>query len=490
MMRRKKWKKKDTILPSVTIFKPVKQGRFLPNLAGILALLSLVVLFGCQAVPVQTIPNIDLGWTDWEELPNSSPPDSPVIYNLAVERNWEGGLELFIGDHYGRIWNCTEKTTDKSATWDNTCKWHRWPDNINPNLKVKRFSTRTIFRNDSKTGGKRIEVYTLSTWSDILGRILRIQQEAPQKNGKGIYTSLKIPWLDENTACRISSEKHDISNIDATYNEDGRSEVFCVCDLGSIWHMYQKTIGWSSWIDMGLPNDDGFDHFESLAVGKNRDGRLEVFAIGNNGNLYHKYQEGANRGPWHGWFNLVSSKNLTGYEQSKEKKIKTVTVGQFENGRLVLFVTVEGRIAMESPAELHTRYIYYMYQSEPNKGPWLPLSPFGNTNDYSLTERYKLLEGSSIKVIRNKRNGCLEVFAFAENQKGDRFDLLHIYQKEADKDEWGYWSKIGGEKTFDDSPLSKHVYFAVGQSTDRNDSSSRLEVFAVFANRIWTTRQK
>ena len=44
----------------------------------------------------------------------------------------------------------------------------------------------------------------------------------------------------------------------------------------------------------------------SLAVGKNQDGRQEIFGVGLDGAMYHNYQTVANGG-WSGWFGMGGS---------------------------------------------------------------------------------------------------------------------------------------------------------------------------------------
>jgi hypothetical protein len=41
-----------------------------------------------------------------------------------------------------------------------------------------------------------------------------------------------------------------------------------------------------------------------IDVGRNQDGRLEVFAVGTDNAVWHDYQTKAGSGPWSGWFSL------------------------------------------------------------------------------------------------------------------------------------------------------------------------------------------
>ena len=144
------------------------------------------------------------------------------------------------------------------------------------------------------------------------------------------------------------------ANFRAYTNSDGRIEVFAVSLVDrSLIHIYQKEQGWSNWGSLGgkllgymsgaLNTSDetlqifaksaGFDSFPSHSVvykrqkpkaegggwsdweglgnsmwtrtrtevGRNSDGRLEIFVINKNGALEHRWQEGPGSGNWTDW---------------------------------------------------------------------------------------------------------------------------------------------------------------------------------------------
>jgi hypothetical protein len=74
-------------------------------------------------------------------------------------------------------------------------------------------------------------------------------------------------------------------------NSDGRLDVFAVAEGGILYHRWQTTPGgdWTaSWTSLGSP--PGLTLNDTLAVGNNADGRLAVFALANNNELYHIWQ--------------------------------------------------------------------------------------------------------------------------------------------------------------------------------------------------------
>jgi hypothetical protein len=68
----------------------------------------------------------------------------------------------------------------------------------------------------------------------------------------------------------------------------------------SLYHAWQTSAsnGWSGWVNEGAVGG-GFI-FGAPAIARNGDGRLEIFAVAADGNVYHKWQTVASNGwgPW------------------------------------------------------------------------------------------------------------------------------------------------------------------------------------------------
>jgi len=90
----------------------------------------------------------------------------------------------------------------------------------------------------------------------------------------------------------------------AAQNADGRLEIFGVAPDGNIWHIWQvlPNGGWSDWDTLGAP-DPGIGQYANCFVGNNADGRLEVFVVGQDNSLWHIWQTAPNNG-WSGWGTL------------------------------------------------------------------------------------------------------------------------------------------------------------------------------------------
>jgi hypothetical protein len=83
-------------------------------------------------------------------------------------------------------------------------------------------------------------------------------------------------------------------------NPDGRLEVFATASDGVVFHDWQKSpngaTGWSGWGQ--LASTPGFT---SVAVGTNKNGQLEAFATASNGVVFHDWHSASG---WSGWGQL------------------------------------------------------------------------------------------------------------------------------------------------------------------------------------------
>jgi len=84
-------------------------------------------------------------------------------------------------------------------------------------------------------------------------------------------------------------------------NQDGRLELFLQTYDGSVEHIWQNTPGggWSGQFPLGnMSMNNG-----RIVAGQNQDGRLELFVRGNDNALWHLYQTAPNNG-WSNWESL------------------------------------------------------------------------------------------------------------------------------------------------------------------------------------------
>jgi len=100
-------------------------------------------------------------------------------------------------------------------------------------------------------------------------------------------------------------------------NTDGRLEIFGVGSNSDIWHIYQTAANssWTSWIDMANGNS-----IPSPTVNRQQNGLLNAFVECGSGNVFHNFQVSGGGGAWNGWgsqggpsvTNLVALTNLNG----------------------------------------------------------------------------------------------------------------------------------------------------------------------------------
>jgi hypothetical protein len=87
-------------------------------------------------------------------------------------------------------------------------------------------------------------------------------------------------------------------------NKDGRLELFTVGGDGMVWHRWQRAPGgsWAAWSSLGTP---GGQHAPGVAaVARNKDGRLELFTVGGDGMVWHRWQRAPGRRTWAPWSSL------------------------------------------------------------------------------------------------------------------------------------------------------------------------------------------
>ncbi len=197
-------------------------------------------------------------------------------------------------------------------------------------------------------------------------------------------------------------------------NADGRMEVFVRGTDNALYSIWQTTpsSGWAGYQRLGgvLTSDP--------VVVRNADGRLEVFVRGTDQSLWHIWQTAPNNG-WSGYHRLGGT--LT----------SNIAVGQNADGRLEVFVRGTDNA------------LWHMWQVTPN-GDWSGWESLGGI----LT--------SDPTVARN-RDGRLEVFV-----RGTDNALYHIWQT-APNSGWSSYGRLGGVLTSN---------IAVGQNAD-----GRLEAF-------------
>ncbi len=214
---------------------------------------------------------------------------------------------------------------------------------------------------------------------------------------------------------------------------DGRLELFAIGKTGFLYHNYQNSPegSWSGWIAMGTTNNVWAQN-GLPAVGKNADGRLELFIVGTDGSVNHIYQKVAGSSATTNWtsFSILSSSDVS--------QTAKLAVGTWANGVQDLFVIGTDGV------------LYHNYQTSPN-GVWSGFVSLGGewSQDADI-------------AVNSDKNGEVQVLMV-----GNSGNLYNNWQTSVNGTSWHGWNDIGGT-------LNETVRTAVGRNSD-----GRLEIFTL-----------
>jgi acylphosphatase len=185
------------------------------------------------------------------------------------------------------------------------------------------------------------------------------------------------------------------SRIAVGSNKDGRLEIFARGTDNALWHRWQTApnSGWSNWGSLGGQITS------NPTVIANADGRLEVFVRGSDGAVWHIWQ--LSGGGWSSWASLGGG------------IIGNIAAGRNKDGRLELFVRGTNNA------------LWHRWQTAANNGwssSWTSLGG-GMTAD---------------PTVADNADGRLEIFV-----RGNDGAVWHIWQT-APNSGWSSWGSLGG----------------------------------------------
>lgn len=206
----------------------------------------------------------------------------------------------------------------------------------------------------------------------------------------------------------------DLLTVAVGRNEDGRLEVFAgggkrqqgefAFSDGKIWWRWENKAGgsWNVWTEMGkkLP---AMKFAPDPVVGQNKDGRMEIFTVGNSGTLWRRSQVLASGG-WSIW---KSESPPSGWQL-----LTPLAVGSHADGRLEL-VTL-GITGTGPSSTIHPWHRWHIW---PNGAAWSNWSKLGSL---------KASESLETMVVGENNNGLLEVFGIVSEDRTVR----HIRQQQ------------------------------------------------------------
>ncbi len=222
-------------------------------------------------------PGVD--WTGWTNI--GGPNSGPLEPGYRVAQNLDGIMEIFGTDTNSFVWHNYQTTGDGS--------WTGWQSlgntPVNPQIQVAR-----------NIDG-RLELFGIGT----NGYLWHDWQEIPGTNSWS-------GW-DGNDFTNATGGVYEGVNpgFVVAENSDGLLEVFTVANDGNVWHDYEKTFGptnysWSYWYNLGGSGTANLN--PQLAVANTDDGRLQVFGVGQDTNVWSSWQSAPGGGTWNAWTNF------------------------------------------------------------------------------------------------------------------------------------------------------------------------------------------
>lgn len=212
-------------------------------------------------------------WSDWDSLGGS-------FSRFCVEANRDGRLEVF---------GVNVEGSSVAHRYQEGNGWADWAD----------IGASTAELVCAKNNDGRLELFATDRGDDR--PIHAWQRSSAGWTGWQHLGSGDIPRLTE---------------LAIAPNGNGLLEVFGISKVnGSAMHCYQTGNGWSNWQTHG-------ESLKSLVCEVNNDGRIELFAITNQGRAVHKWQD--NPG-WSDWRQLSNG----------EINFKSISAYKEQNGRLV-----------------------------------------------------------------------------------------------------------------------------------------------------------
>lgn len=281
----------------------------------------------------QTAPNS--GWTGWASL-------GGALRSLVVGRNGDGRLEVF-GKHTSGAVSHIWQDSQSSTGWSSWGSFGALPGSLsvadgqqslavaqNADMRLEVFAiderASTIFSpnelwhlwqsapNNGWSGWGTLGAPSLSSsvWAVTVGR-----------NANGVLdafitSDFFLPWHSSQgssgtwtTWTALGAAPGTLGDLVVASNADQRLELFAVGPDLALWHIWQlappqtgQSASWSNWESLHGPFNAQTDRgIASPVVGRNADGRLEVFAIGPDKALWHIWQTAPNSG-WSSWSSL------------------------------------------------------------------------------------------------------------------------------------------------------------------------------------------
>jgi hypothetical protein len=317
-------------------------------------------------------------------------PPPPYVGHIVLGRNQNGRLELVTTTPApGSVWQLRQvREDDWPARWrslDMPYSVDGWPgpaiaSNKDGRLEVAFMTLKELLHAwQTEPNGDQWQHESLDWPSDM--QLEQVRPELTQnKDGRlevfvlakpssGGTTALWHRWQQTQGGWSPwtsldAPDQVGLKTLAVAQNGDGRLEAFALGEDKALWHRWQQTQGgWSPWTSRDAPDQVGLFTGSGalLAVARNRDGRLEAFALGEDKAVWHIWQQ--TQGGWSPWSSLEGQPDGSFFGYG-------LAVGAHADGRLVLFV-----VAKEADATSQEPNVIWQ-REQAVAGRWSPWRSF------------------------------------------------------------------------------------------------------------------
>jgi hypothetical protein len=263
-------------------------------------------------------------WSNWASL---GKPAETEIGKPFVQRNQDGRLEVFAVGR-GEMFNIAQ--VSPNGAWRKN-----WRSKGRPASDIG-IKSHVVGRN----ADGRLEMFAVGEDNALWQK----WQIAPNNGWVDAWQSLGKPRSGTNAVLDLTGQ------FTLGINQDGRQEVFAVAvhdaSFLQIWQIWQTVPngGWSGWgklpsIFAGTGSLGSVRSSDRITVGRNEDGRQELFAIVDDDALWHTWQLFPNAG-WSDWASLGKPRDA--FPEPKDRDISQPVVQRNADGHLEVFAPGNG----------------------------------------------------------------------------------------------------------------------------------------------------